>query len=1778
MKKNTLTSAIGVIFSLISVIGVSQDIRQWGTYYGNTQSDFGYSVANDAAGNTYLAGVTPDNTGYFGSGGFQNVYGGGISDGFLVKFDSNGNRLWSTYYGGSGTDQGYAVAVDVNGDVYLAGYTTSANNIASGFTPYAGASDAFLVKFDSGGNRIWGRYFGSTGAEANTGSTPEIGVGTDGNGNVILTGRTSSGTGIATLGAHQTVYGGGTDAFVVEFDGSGTGQWSTYYGGAGQDVGYGVVTDAADNIYIGGLTASNTNISSPGAWQTVYGGGTDAFLVKFDNNGVRLWGTYYGGGGTDEGRAIAISDTNIFMAGRTMSNTAIASVGAYQTAYSGGGTYDAYLVRFGSAGSRAWGTYYGTQPGDDRGYAVASDEEGNSYLGGRTSSAAGIATADGFQTIYGTGNDAMLIKFGLSGNRICGTYLGGTGSDQAMGLSYKAGRIHMAGYTNSVAGIAGSGFQNTYGGSNPNNDGFLAKFFSCIETTTLQTNLLCNGVCNGVATVNPTGATLLPYTYLWTGGQTTQTATGLCATSYTVVVSDAYGNTETNSVTITQPTALTTTVGANPATCGNNDGAVGVNVAGGTGAYTYNWAPGGATTQVVTGIAAGVYTVTVSDANACTIVATATVTSTGPSVAISSSTNVSCFGGNNGSAAATITGGTPAYTYAWSPSGGTTSAATGLIAANYTVLITDGTGCTATATVAITEPTIFTGSVSVTNATCGSSDGSATLNASGGTLPYAYTWNPTGQTTATATGLAAGNYTVTGTDANGCVQAHAAVITTTGGTTVTISSQTNVLCNGGNNGSAAATVTGGTPAYTYAWSPSGGTTSAATGLTAGNYTVTVTDANSCSGTTTVTITEPTAITTTISTTNTACGSNTGTATINVSGGVPSYTYSWTSSPVQTTTTATGLGVGTYTVLITDANGCTQTAAGTVNTINGPTVTISSQTNVSCFGGNNGSATSSATGGTLPYTYGWTTSPFQFTPTATGMTAGTYTAVISDAVGCTGTSVVTITQPAAITATVVTTNTTCGNNNGTATVNASGGVPSYTYSWSTTPVQTTSTATGMPAGGYIVTITDANGCMQTAAGTVNSTSTPTVSVSSQTNVSCNGTCDGTVIPIASGGTSPYTYSPFPLTNLCAGTYTITVADANGCTNTTTVSITQPTAITASTTTTGTACGSNTGTATVNASGGTGSFTYAWVPGGQNTQTATGLAAGTYTVTVTDANGCTQTAIATVSSTNGPNSFISSSTNVTCNGGNDGSATSSATGGTLPYTYNWSPSGGTNASATGLSAGTYSVTIADANGCTSVTTATISEPAALTTSVTTTNGTCGSTTGSACVAVSGGTAPYTYSWSPVPGSTSCVTGLAAGTYTIAVTDASGCTQTATATIIVANAPVVTIASQTNVSCNGGNDGTATSSVSGGTSPYTYSWSTVPAQTTVTATGLSAGNYIVTVTDASGCTSQSSTTIIQPNGMTVSISSSSATCGNNDGSATASVSNGAAPYSYNWSSGQTTATANSLSAGSYTVTITDANGCTKTATAMIVNSNGPTAFISAQTNTSCNGVSDGTATATATGATPPYIYVWNTSPAQTGATATGLSAGQYTVTVSDAVGCLSIAIVAITEPAAMAVTATPLSNASCSSCCDGTASSSASGGTTPYTYSWSTSPIQTTVTATGLCASSVYTVCITDANGCSNCDTVLIPFTPPTGISQYSILNTQFSVYPNPSSGEFTVYGLQSAVELSVYDVLGNKVFCTTVNRKQETINLNAPAGIYFLQIKTPDGTAVKKIIKE
>ncbi len=899
----------------------------------------------------------------------------------------------------------------------------------------------------------------------------------------------------------------------------------------------------------------------------------------------------------------------------------------------------------------------------------------------------------------------------------------------------------------------------------------------------------------------------------------------------------------------------------------------------------------------------------------------------------STTTSVSCAGGNDGTASIEVipVGSTPAYHWNTIPEQ-TSTTAINLTAGTYTVALVENGVCPATATATVTEPAVLTHTTSTVTASCGNPNGSATITVNGGTAPYTYTWSPSGGNAATANNLNAGNYVVSITDQHSCVDTVHVLIINTPPVQADIINVVNVGCFGSNTGSATVHITGGLLPFIYVWSPTGGNNATATGLSAGTYQVTVTDANLCTATATVTLTQPSALLHTTTTTLAACGEANGSATVTETGGTAPYTYLW--SPLGgTNSSATNLSAGNYIVTITDSNNCVDTAQVNVGNIDGVQAVISANVPVSCFGGQNGHATVTATGGTAPYIYAWSPSGGN-NAQSTGLAAGNYFVTITDANQCVAALSVNITQPSALAHTITSQPTTCGDPNGSATVLPTGGTAPYTYTWSPTGGNG-STAHNLAAGNYVVSITDQAGCLDTAQVAVLALPDVQATISDIVPVTCFGGNNGSATIMATAGAAPYTYAWSPsggngavAAGLTAGIYTATITDANQCTATATATVTQPAALQHSIINAqSAACNMATGASTIQETGGTAPYNYTWSPNGGSNATATGLLAGNYVVSVTDQSGCTDTILVIIGNIPGVQASISATLNANCFGSAMGSATVMATAGVPPYSYAWSPTGGSNATATGLVSGTYVVTVTDANACTATATATITQPAEIQSTITTSPVTCQGMNGAATVAITGGTPPYIYDWSPAGGNGATASGLAVGNYSVLVSDQQGCSTTVLLSIDSLAGVKATIASVSQISCFGAADGSLTAAGMGGMLPYQYAWST-PGGTGTTLSELVPGSYSVTVTDGSGCTSVATAILLDATPIVTQAHSISVRCyGEKNGTISVdTTAGGLPPYLYAINSAafgpQTAFTA--LPAGNYVLHTQDANGC--------------------------------------------------------------------------------------------------------------------------------------------------------------------------------------------------------------------------------------------------------------
>jgi len=1023
-----------------------------------------------------------------------------------------------------------------------------------------------------------------------------------------------------------------------------------------------------------------------------------------------------------------------------------------------------------------------------------------------------------------------------------------------------------------------------------------------------------------------------------------------------------------------------------------NSGNITLNVTGGSPPYTYAWSSGQSSQNLV-GIPEGSYTCTITGSNnGSTVVGPIDIQGPGSAMssAVSAYTNPGC-NGIAGSITVDATGGWNDFTYLWSFGGQTTPTISNINAGTYTCTVTDAGGCSQVLSQTLVAPVIPVASIyQPQSISCTQPTISIDATGSSQGFDYEYSWIATnggnivsGENSLNPVVDASGTYVLTVINTSNNCTAYATTNVTSNvnlptanagpAQGLTCAQNTAVLQGTGSSGTN----------ITYLWTASNGgnIVSGAGSLTptvnaTGTYTLVVTNTtNGCTKESVTTVTGnavPPMLSCIGGGMTCAVTSVALTATTNAT----NPTFAWTgpnsfTSALQNPVVSTA---GTYTAIVTDGStGCTSTATAVVTLNNNAPGATATGGSLNCT---NTTATLNGSSAVANAQYAWT-GPAGFTATTQNITVstpGAYNlAVMDPANGCVSTAPATVTQN--ITAPTAAASTPGNLNCSTSSIQLNGSSSSqgsnFTYAWTTTNGNivsgaNTATPTVNQAGQYAILVTNTdNGCTATANTSVAQSSPVVANIGGQSNASCHGATNGSASALATGGSGTYSYlwsnaaNTAAVTGLAAGTYQVVITDTENCTSTTSVIITEPTVVAPNASATAqTANGVNDGTATANPAGGTAGYTYLW-SNNESTQSISGLAPGVYTVIVTDQNGCTAQQSVNVNSYNCNISPAISGTNISCFGANNGTAIATVGGAVNPITYAWS-NGAVTETVSGLAPGTYTVNVVDGNNCPATLSIIITEPTALAANATATHETAqGANNGTATATPTGGTGTYTYLWSNNE-ITQSISGLAPGTYTVVVTDENNCASTQSVVVNGFNCALSPTLSTTNVTCAGNQNGTATVVVTGGTAPFSYLWNN--GQTEATATGLAGGDYSVVVTDANGCILNQSVTIVEPTQLLATSSNIvNVQCANDtNGEATALGSGGTGNYNYSWSNGQSTATATGLSAGVYTVEVSDANNCSIALAITIVANDDIVPAVSAQNATVSIGA-NGTAVVT-------------------------------------------------------------------------------------------------------------------------------------------------------------------------------------------------------------------------
>ncbi|MBL7901315.1 MAG: SBBP repeat-containing protein [Bacteroidia bacterium] len=1649
-------------------------VRQWGTYYGGNNIDNVKSISVDGSSNVYMTGwtVSGNGTSIATAGAHQSTLISASYQAFLVKFNSSGIRQWGTYFGGTWDEIAYGCKVDNSGDVYITGYsssptTTDVATPGAHQTTLGGNSDAFLAKFNTSGVLQWSTYYGGAENDLSFVCT------TDGSGNVYIAGASASTLNIATGGAHQNAFGGGTsDAFLVKFNTAGVRQWATYYGGAGNESGYGCSVDGSGNVYLTGLSTVDvgTVIATAGCHQSSSGGNYDGFLVKFDASGVRQWGTYYGGSGDEYAYGCAVDGSgNIYFTGFTNSNngTSIATAGSHQSSLSPA-SYDAYLVKFNGSGVRQWATYYGGS-GYEIAYTCITDPATDVYLTGYTSTNTGttIASSPAYQFSYGGGSyDAFLAKFSSTGVRQWGTYYGGSDIDEGWSIAQDAsGALLLGGTTRSTLGLASpTAHQTTFGGGAE--DGFLAKFKDC-DITSLSASSNSLAVCEG-SNLNLSGnvSSGLTLTYSWTGpnsftssvqnpviSNVTPSSNG----NYYFTVSDGAGCQLTATLVVTniQPN---TTVSVNSGTvCSGGPFTITP-----SGASTYTISGG---SFVVSPVVTTTYAITGSGGGGCpstnTAIATVSV-NTPASLSISATSTLLCLGSTG-----TLTG-SGAVSYTWN-GGPTTStyAVSPVSTSNYTLNGTAASGCTTSAVQSVSVITAPALTISPSS-TVICSGKSATLTGSGAS---SYTWSA-GPTNAVyvVSPLSNSTYTLLGTAANGCTTSALQSVSVNALPVLTITPSSTVICSG-----LSATLTG-SGASTYTWN--GGPSTAAyvvSPLSDTNYTLVATAANTCtnSAVQSISVIASPVLTITPSSTVICTGK---TATLTGSG---ASTYTWISGPANAVYTVNPLSSSNYTLTGTAGNGCTTSAVQSISVNTTPVINITPSSTLLCSGQ---SATLTGSGAS---TYTWTGGPntaaYVVSPTLTI----TYTLTASAANSCTNVAIQSISVNASP-ALIISPSSTVICTGNTATLTGSG---ANSYTWTSGPSTAIYTVNPLITTSYTLSGTALNSCTNSVVQSISVNVTPVLTITPSTTLICSGQ----TATFTGSGASTYSWISGPSTAANAvsptvnTTYTVIGTAANTCTNTATQALSvNATPVLSISPSTSVICSGNSSTLT-----GSGANTYTW-SGGPNTTTyqVSPITTTNYTLSATALNGCTNSAVQVLSVNATPTLVITPSNTLFCLGNlltltGSGANTYTWSGGPINPLYLVSPLTNTNYTLTGTGAG----------NCTNTTTYSVDVNTPPTLSI----------APSSTVICSGKTSTLTasgantYIWAAGPATTVYVVSpMSNTTFTVVGTAVNGCTNSAAQSISVNASPNLTITPSNSLVCSW------TTATLTGSGANTYTWTGGPTTPVFTISPFSSVNYTLTGTAVNGCTNEVVQSISVIPSPTLSITpSSSIICSGNSATLTAG-----GALSYSWTGGPNTSVyvVSPATTTNYILYGTAANTCTGSVVKTISVNATPGLTILPSSTVICQG---SVASLTAQGAA---TFTWSGGPATSVYTVNPVSNTSYTV-IGETNSCTNSAVQSISVNVSPTLVIVPNNTVICSG---NTVTFSASGA---VSYTWEGGPTTTTYAVSPLITTS-YTLNGTTAAG-GNCSTsavatISVNTTPTLSVNSGSICSgNSFVIVPNGAS---------------------------------------------------------------
>ena len=1244
------------------------------------------------------------------------------------------------------------------------------------------------------------------------------------------------------------------------------------------------------------------------------------------------------------------------------------------------------------------------------------------------------------------------------------------------------------------------------------------------------TNVLCFGTDSGEATSNPSGGDGGPYTILWDIPATGPTVTGLSPGDYIVTIEDGSGCAIDSAFTITEEPPVTITIDntLDPGCSDATDGSIEITIADGTEPYVIAWSgPNGFSSdqEDLAALEAGTYDLLVTDDNGCTALASVDLTGPEAIVADETITDLQCFGDTNGAISIVLSGGESPFETDWTGPNGFISGnedISNLQEGDYTLVVTDDSGCEATFVFTLAQPEEIVVDATVLPITCnGSDDGSIEILITGGTNPYTIDWSgPNGffSDQTLISNLEPGDYNLLVIDDAGCNVTALFTIEDSAPIDIDIDLSP-ISCEGAADASADVTVTGGTLDYTFDWSGPNGFTSDQedlAGLDEGVYNLTLTDAAGCIVLASLAVSNPDPIIAILVPSDVSCGgSDDGEIELSILGGNPGYLTDWTGPDgfVSNEEDLTGLIAGDYTVIITDLTGCFIEANTTVGEVPPLEATLDI-TPVSCNGADDAAIDLTVTGGQPPYQFNWAGPNLfiSFDEDISGLEPGFYNVLVIDENDCFVEAAVEITEPDAIDVTVDSTDPTCfDSNDGTITLAISGGTPLFNVTWDSGDAG--DALTDLPAGDYIPTITDDAGCSIVLPAITLTAPEEIVITATPTPILCGGEAVGAIdleftggqgnVLIAWTGPDGFVSDQEDLSGLEEGVYDLLLTDEAGCTATTSVEILASPVLQVDSALLPIVCADDLGSIDLTISGGTLDYIIAWT--GPNTfvsdqEDIAALEQGIYELTITDGAGCIYEETFDLSAPD-PLVVDSDVTDLICGGGEIGAVDLTISGGTPEYDVVWSGDiNTTDEDLSDLGEGTYNVLVSDNGGCTANLSFEFIQPEGLDIEVTTVDPLCaGENTGSISIVIVGGVEPYDVLWSG-PNSFSStamdLTNLEAGSYDLTVADNGVCTSAITVDLIDPEA-IDVVADITNVFCGGETSGAIDITISGGNVPYDVVWS-APGFNAITEdlTDLEAGEYTLVVQNLNGCTVTFTFDVSETVPIEIDLTVLGSTCNELTGEASATTIGGADPVTLAWFDENMVLIASGpsvtgLGAGTYVVQATDDNGC-EMAEVFSVSDTDAIQLDVDGTDPLCTGDTNGTIDLTITGGTGDLIIAWAGPNAFVSdqEDLSDLEAGTYSVEVTDEEGCIAALTLELFDPETLDVQAL-IAGVNCGTNGTGAIELDITGGTGTITIDW-VGPNGFTSDQEDLfnLETGDYTVLVTDESLCSFTTTYQVP----------------------------------------------------------------------------------------